>query len=90
LLMSVTPQRAWYDQLLLWAIPVNQRQAIALTACSWVMWLPHILWGARALGNFMYPWLIVSLYGPALVLVLKTDARTVATDARRSLIASDT
>jgi hypothetical protein len=78
LLMSVTPQRAWYHQLMLWVIPASPRQAIALTVCSWIMWLPHIVWGAQALGNFTYPWLIVSLYGPALVLVLRSSPQKAA------------
>ncbi len=78
LLLSVTPQRAWYDQLLLWAVPANRRQAIALTLCSWIMWLPHILWGARALGSYTYPWLIISLYCPALVFVLTANTQNTA------------
>ena len=70
LLLSVTPQRAWYDQLLLWTVPTSRTQTIVLTACSWIMFLPYIILGARILGEFSSAWWVISLYYPALAMVL--------------------
>lgn len=70
LILSLTPQRGWYDQLMLWTIPSNKQQMFLLTVCSWVMWLPLIILGPRILGNYGNLWLIMTLFYPALGIVL--------------------
>lgn len=70
ILVSLTPQRAWYDQLMLWTIPSNRNQMIVLTVCSWIMWLPYIILAPQNLGIYDNLWLTVSLYYPALAIVL--------------------
>jgi hypothetical protein len=70
LLLSLMPQRAWHDQLMLWTIPSNERQMILLTACSWLMWLPIVVFGLHFFGGYGNAWLIVSLFYPALGIVL--------------------
>ncbi len=85
LLLSVMPQRDWYDSLLLWTIPRNGRQTLILTALSWLMWLPTLVWGRGALGEWERPWQIVTLYLPCLVFVLMQPAeRRAADEASRS------
>lgn len=70
LLLSITPQRGWYDQLMLWAIPSNKQQMILLTVCSWVMWLPYVFFGPHILDNYGNIWITISLFYPALGIVL--------------------
>lgn len=74
LLLSLMPQRDWYDALLLWTIPRNARQTLALTIFSWLMWLPTLVWGRGALGEWERPWQVVTLYLPCLVFVLMQPA----------------
>lgn len=65
LLLSLMPQRLWYDQLMLYTIPQTQRQMIILVIASWLMWLPYILW-----GDFRPLWAVVIMYYPALLIAL--------------------
>ncbi len=69
-LLSLTPQRGWYDQLMLWTIPSNQQQMMLLTACSWLMWLPIIIFGPHIFRGYSNLWLTISLFYPALGIVL--------------------
>ncbi len=81
LLLSLTPQRSWYDQLMLWVIPSTKRQMILLTVCSWVMWLPLILFGVHVLGAYDNLWIVISLFYPALAIVL-ANKETLQTEPR--------
>ena len=68
LLMSVMPQRMFYDQLSLWFIPRSLRQMLVLTLASWIgvyVWL--------FVGSGWAHWVVVSLYLPALVMVLQSE-----------------
>jgi hypothetical protein len=63
LLMSLVPQRGFYDALLLWYLPRTPVQMVGLTLASWI--------GYAAVGVVGVPLLVVgSVYGPALLLVL--------------------
>lgn len=68
LALAVVPQQVFfYDQLLLWHIPITRRQIVVLTMFSWIALVGTLgLWDFRA-----GPWLAVSLmYLPALAMVL--------------------
>jgi hypothetical protein len=80
LLLSVMPQRDWYDSLMLWTIPQTARQTLLLTAFSWLMWLPTLVWGRGALGAWERPWQVVTLYLPCLVFVWVTKERKQTAD----------
>lgn len=60
LLLAMTPQRLWYDQLMLWALPQSWREMALLTVASWVV---------VAIGTNMAA--IICIYLPALILTLK-------------------
>ena len=67
LLMSLMPQRAFYDQLSLWFIPRSKREMLVLTLASWIgvySWL--------IVGSNWPAWVVVSIYLPALVMVLQS------------------
>ncbi|NJN65953.1 MAG: hypothetical protein HC884_04175 [Chloroflexaceae bacterium] len=64
LLMSLVPQRGFYDALLLWYLPRTPGQMVGLTLASWIGY-------AAVGGGVSIPFLVVgSIYGLALLLVL--------------------
>ena len=65
LLMSLMPQRMFYDQLLLWFIPRSVLEICIVTLASW----GGALFGLRLVGNWQN-WIVISMYLPSLVLVL--------------------
>lgn len=70
--MSLIPQLpVFYDSLILWLIPSTLGRSLALSAASWVgylAWYPH---HASPLQNeIAFPWLVFTIYAPALVLLL--------------------
>jgi hypothetical protein len=69
--MTIVPHGLYfYDDLPLWLIAQTRRDAIALTVCSWLGWLA---WNITSTGPRvidMQPWVTVSLYVPALIMVL--------------------
>ncbi len=75
--LSLVPQLpVFYDQLLLWLIPSTLARSLALTAVSWVgylAWYPHHT--SPAQNEIAFPWMVFTLYAPALVLLLLLPAR---------------
>jgi hypothetical protein len=75
--LSLVPQLpVFYDQLLLWLIPSNMARTFALTAASWVGylgWYPHHTSSAQ--NELAVPWMVFTLYAPALVLLLLLPSR---------------
>ena len=66
LLLSLTPQRTWYDQLLLFVIPRSAKQMLVVWVASWIMWFPEIFgWGHSG-----YNWVTLSMFYPVLGIVL--------------------
>ena len=81
--LSLVPQLpVFYDQLLLWLVPSTLWRSVALTAASWVgylAWFPH---RASAEQNAIaFPYMVFTLYAPALVLLLLLPPREQAEDA---------
>lgn len=68
-LLSVTPQRWFYDSFALWLIPKTRRSILATVACSWVVgiwrWY-HIPQTIHQVGL----WSVLGFYLPMLVVVL--------------------
>lgn len=64
LLFATSPQRSFYDLLLLFAIPNSRREMVLLVALSWL--LPF--W--TGLGIDWRDWSLLVLYFPALALIL--------------------
>lgn len=64
-LMAFLPQRAIYDQLVLWTVCHSWRDTLLLSACSWMgvvgWWLGPVV---------VQQWIVVSMYVPALGIVL--------------------
>lgn len=75
--MSLVPQLpVFYDQLLLWHIPSTMWRSLFLSAASWVgylAWYPSHT--SPAQNEIAFPWMVFSLYAPALVLLLMLPAR---------------
>ena len=65
ILLSFTPQRLWYDQLLLWVIPQTPGQMLFLTLASWGILIPIRL----GLGFHKVGLLLVT-YIPCLIIIL--------------------
>lgn len=78
--MSLMPQLpVFYDSLLLWLIPSTTLRSLALSAASWVgylAWSPHS--ASSAQNEIAFPWLVFTIYAPALVLLLMLPARDTA------------
>jgi hypothetical protein len=70
--LSLVPQLpVFYDALLLWLIPSTLWRSFALTAASWVgylAWYPHHTSSAQ--NEIAFPWLVFTIYLPALILLL--------------------
>jgi hypothetical protein len=68
-LLSLMPQRWFYDALILWLIPKNRREIVATVGFSWVLgvwrWY-HYPQGHNQVGRWMVLW----FYLPMLVVVL--------------------
>jgi len=75
--LSLVPQLpVFYDQLLLWLIPSTVWRSLALSACSWIgylAWYPHH--ASPAQNEIAFPWMVFTIYAPALVLLLLLPAR---------------
>ncbi len=65
LLLSLVPQRAFYDQLLVFGVPRSRRALLALVAASWFCYLGWFMFSSPAI-----PWHILLIYLPALGIVL--------------------
>jgi hypothetical protein len=70
--MALVPQLpVFYDALLLWLIPSTVWRSMALSAASWVgylAWYPHH--ASSAQNEIAFPWLVFTIYLPALILLL--------------------
>ena len=75
--MSLIPQLpVFYDSLILWLIPSTLWRSVAFSAVSWVgylAWYPHHT--SQAQNEIAFPWLVFTIYAPALVLLLLLPAR---------------
>jgi hypothetical protein len=69
LLMSLAPQRMFYDQLPLWLLPGSRNQIILLNITGWIgfyLFFFHF----RSAWNWPV-WIILSIYFPSLIMILK-------------------
>lgn len=77
IVLSLVPQLpVFYDELPLWLIPSRLWGSLALTATSWVgylAWYPHS--ASSAQNEIAFPWMVFTVYAPALVLLLLLPAR---------------
>jgi len=75
--MSLIPQLpVFYDSLILWLIPSTLWRSLALSAASWVGYLAWYPSRASPLQNeIAFPWLVFTIYAPALILLLLLPAR---------------
>jgi hypothetical protein len=92
LAMSLIPQQLFfYDQLPLWLVPATRQQSIALTACSQAGFILFYL--MRTPGELVvrsaYPFVIATIFLPALVILLRQPAREPARPASSSLPKAD-
>ena len=75
--MSLMPQLpVFYDSLILWLIPSTLWRSVAFSAISWVgylAWYPSR--ASPAQNEIAFPWLVFTIYAPALVLLLLLPAR---------------
>lgn len=85
LAMSLMPQLpVFYDSLILWLIPSTVWRSLALSAASWVGYLAWYPDRASPLQNeIAFPWLVFTIYLPALVLLLLLPAREEPTGRER-------
>lgn len=81
--MSLMPQLpVFYDSLLLWLIPSTLWRSLALSAASWIgylAWYPHH--ASPAQNEIAFPWLVFTIYAPALVLLLLLPRTETADEA---------
>jgi hypothetical protein len=75
--MSLIPQLpVFYDSLILWLVPSTLWRSLALSAASWVGYLAWYPDRASPLQNeIAFPWLVFTIYAPALILLLLLPAR---------------
>lgn len=66
-LLSITPQRGFYDALLLWTIPQSPRQMLALSVSSWI---GYLAWSLTGQWNLHPLFVVASCYLPVLALQL--------------------
>jgi len=75
--MSLIPQLpVFYDSLILWLIPSTLWRSVTFSAVSWVgylAWYPHHT--SPAQNEIAFPWLVFTIYAPALALLLLLPAR---------------
>jgi hypothetical protein len=65
----------FYDSVILWLIPSTRWRALALSAVSWVGYLAWYPSRASPDQNAIaFPWLVFTIYAPALVLLLLLPA----------------
>lgn len=76
LILALAPQRAFYDQLLVFGVVRTRRELLALIFTSWLCYLG---WFLVPLSGI--PWFIWLIYLPALVIVLRQGRLRSATDA---------
>jgi len=70
LLMSLMPQRWFYDPLILWLIPKTRREILGTAAFSWILGIwrwHHYPHGHVEVGR----WIVLFIYLPMLVTVLR-------------------
>lgn len=83
--MSLIPQLpVFYDSLTLWLIPSTLSRSFALSALSWVgylAWYPHH--ASPAQNEIAFPWLIFTIYAPALILLLMLPKHDPEAESRR-------
>jgi hypothetical protein len=74
--MALMPQLpVFYDSVILWLIPSTRWRALALSAVSWVGYLAWYPSRASPDQNAIaFPWLVFTIYAPALVLLLLLPA----------------
>jgi hypothetical protein len=81
--MSLIPQLpVFYDSLILWLIPSTLWRSFALSAASWVgylAWYPHH--ASPAQNEIAFPWLVFTIYAPALVLLLLLPSKESSKEA---------
>ena len=81
--MSLIPQLpVFYDSLILWLIPSTLWRSFALSAASWVgylAWYPHH--ASPAQNEIAFPWLVFTIYLPALVLLLLLPSKESSKEA---------
>ena len=69
ILLSLMPQRWFYDSFALWLIPKTRRHILATVACSWIVGLwrwYHIPRSVHEVGL----WIVLGAYLPMLAIVL--------------------
>lgn len=75
--LALVPQLpVFYDALLLWLVPSTVRRALLLSAASWVgylAWYPSH--ASPAQNEIAFPWLVFTVYAPALLLLLLLPPR---------------
>jgi hypothetical protein len=75
--MSLIPQLpVFYDALILWLVPSTVWRSLALSAASWVgylAWYPHHT--SPQQNEYAFPWLVFTIYLPALILLLLLPAQ---------------
>jgi hypothetical protein len=78
-LYALMPQRAFYDQLVLWMFPKTLREMMVLIIFSWIAFL-----GYMVIGGVIGFWAIACMYIPSAVIVYfhthKKDQETVTTN----------
>ncbi|HJZ50318.1 MAG TPA: hypothetical protein VKE41_24275 [Roseiflexaceae bacterium] len=73
LLAGLMPQRGFYDPLVLFCLPDSPRQMLLMALGSWVGYCCSL-----AIGGDVRIWIVLFLYGPALLLVLLFPKREAA------------
>jgi hypothetical protein len=75
--MSLIPQLpVFYDSLILWLIPSTVWRSVALSAASWIgylAWYPNHT--SPQQNEYAFPWLVFTIYLPALILLLLMPAK---------------
>lgn len=78
--LALAPQLpVFYEQLLLWLVPSSRWRSLSLTLCSWVgylAWYPHRMSSQQ--NEFAFPWMLFTIYAPALVFLLLLPAAEVS------------
>lgn len=75
-ILSVIPQRMYYDQLALWLVPQTAGEMALLTASSWFGFFCFFFL-FRESTNWTF-WIVATMYTPTMGMVLKRSLRTPA------------